>query len=77
MKVILIGGEEISYHLSRMFLNRGYKVTMVNKKPEYCKYLAKKIKALIINGDGTDNKVLEQLELKNDDVFTVKLGIPL
>lgn len=69
MKVILIGGEEISYHLSRMFLNRGYKVTMVNKKPQYCRYLAKKLKALIINGDGTDNKVLEQLELKNDDVF--------
>ncbi len=69
MKVILIGGEEISYYLGRMFLNRGYKVTMVNKKPQYCRYLAKKLKALIINGDGTDNKVLEQLELKSDDVF--------
>jgi trk system potassium uptake protein TrkA len=69
VKVILIGGEEISYYLGKMFLNRGDKVTMVNKKPQYCKYLAKKLKALIINGDGTDNKVLEQLELKSDDIF--------
>ncbi len=69
MKIVLIGGEKIAYHLARRFLSKGYQVMVVNKKEKFCEEIAKKLRALVIRGDGSRRYVLEQLELDRTDLF--------
>ena len=70
MKVFLIGGRNIAYHLARRLLNKGYQVVLVNKDEKLNEGLAKRLKkAIIITGDGSKRHVLEQLEITSKDLF--------
>jgi len=69
VKVVLVGGRNIAYHLTRTFLNKGYNVIIVNRDKSFCEDMAKKFKATVINGDGSERHVVEQLELTKDDLF--------
>ncbi|MDI3472784.1 MAG: trk/ktr system potassium uptake protein [Thermotogaceae bacterium] len=72
MKIILVGGERITYYLARSFINKGFKVVVIHKNRVFCEELSKSLKALIINGDGSKREVLEQAEpLKNDIVVAL------
>jgi len=59
MKVIIIGGGKVVYFLAKTFLSKGYEVTIINRDQDYCERLAKKLRATIINGDGSDPYFLE------------------
>ena len=41
MKIVLIGGEKIAYHLARRFLTKGHNVMLVNKNERFCDEMAK------------------------------------
>ncbi len=69
MKIVLIGGEKIAYHLARRFLSKGHNVMIVNKNERLCDEMAKKLRAVIVKGDGSKRYVLEQLELDRSDLF--------
>ncbi|MEA2067282.1 MAG: NAD-binding protein [Thermotogota bacterium] len=70
MRIVLIAGTEVAYHLSRRLQDKGHQITIVDKDEEFCEVLAKRLKkATIINGDGSKRHVLEQLELNVDDLF--------
>lgn len=69
MKIVLVGGEKIAYHLARRFLNKGYQVMIVNKNAKFCEEIAKKLRAIVIKGDGSRRYVLDQLELNKTDLF--------
>ncbi len=58
MRVILVGGGEVAYFLTRAFLSKGHPVSVVNRKRMECEHLAKNMKALVICGDGSDPNVL-------------------
>ncbi len=60
MKVIIVGGGEVVYFLSRSFISKGYLVTVINRHPEQCTQLARKLKATIVYGDGSDPTILEE-----------------
>ncbi|AKI97628.1 NAD-binding protein [Kosmotoga pacifica] len=70
MKVFLIGGRNVAYHLARRLLNKGYQVVLVNKDEKLNEELAKRLKkAIVITGDGSKRHVLEQLEITSVDLF--------
>ena len=71
MKVTIIGGKKVAYYLARSIINKGYKVVVINKDEQFCKDMARKLKALIINGDGSKLNVLEQAELMKDDIVVI------
>jgi trk system potassium uptake protein TrkA len=71
VKVVIIGGGKTSYYLARSIIGKGYKVIVINKDEEFCKEMAQKLKALVINGDGSKRNVLEQAELMKDDIVVV------
>jgi trk system potassium uptake protein TrkA len=71
VKVVIIGGGKTSYYLARSIIEKGYKVVVINKDEEFCKEMAQKLKALVINGDGSKRNVLEQAEFMRDDVVVV------
>jgi trk system potassium uptake protein TrkA len=70
--VILIGGGETIetvYFLSRLFSERGYKVTIVNRYPAEAQMLARRVKATVLLGDGSDPDVLEEAGARQADVL--------
>lgn len=71
MKVVIIGGEKIAYYLARSLISKGYKVMIINKDPDFCQELAKKLKAIVINGDGSRKYILEEAELMKNDIIVI------
>src|SRR4030042_66550 len=59
MHIIIVGGNKEVYFLGRLFISKGYSVTIINRKKEESIWLARHMKARIILGDGSDPKVLE------------------
>jgi len=60
MKVIIVGGGKTLYFLCRSFTDKGFEVAVINRDHEECVQMARQIKALIIQGDGSDLEVLRE-----------------
>ncbi len=71
MKIVIVGGEKTAYYMARSIISKGYKVVIINKNPAFCEEMARKLKALVINGDGSKRAVLEQAEISRDDIVLV------
>lgn len=71
MKVIITGGGETIetvYYLARLFCRRRYQVTIINPFPEEAQMLARRVKATVIAGDGSDPATLEEAGARRADV---------
>ncbi|WP_126992314.1 potassium channel family protein [Thermosipho globiformans] len=71
MKVVIIGGEKIAYFLAKSFSSKGYKTYLVNKDQKLCEDFARDLKAVVIHGDASKKKLLEQLDIEEDDIIVV------
>ena len=72
--VFLVGGGRISYYLAKMIVPLGMRVTLVEINPAKANKLAELLPDVqIINGDGTDQELLEQEGLTDFDAF-IALG---
>ncbi|MFN3692270.1 MAG: potassium channel family protein [Fervidobacterium sp.] len=71
MKVIIIGGERVPYFLAKKLIAQGFVVYFVNKNRELCEEYSRTLNAEIINGDGTDKNVLDQLQIESDDIIVL------
>lgn len=60
MKVLLAGGGNTLYFLSKRFTSKGYEVTVINRDREECVRLARQLKAAVVYGDGSDPQVLKE-----------------
>ncbi|MEX0702770.1 MAG: TrkA family potassium uptake protein [Planctomycetales bacterium] len=60
MKVIVVGGGKLVYFLCRNLIARDHTVVVVNRNETESRWLARRMKALVIHGDGTDPSVLEE-----------------
>ena len=67
---IIVGGGTTSYYLANMLIQTGINVKIIEKNPTRCEELCVSLpKAMIINGDGTDNKLLLEEGIENIDSF--------
>ena len=67
---MLLGGGRISYYLAKMVEKMGIHVSMFEINPEKAKNLSEMLPhATIIEGDGTDQDLLEQENLPGMDAF--------
>lgn len=69
MRVILVGGDETVYFLTKQFIKRRYKVTIINRNVERSRDLAEKTNATVVHGEGSDIKVLEESEARSTEVL--------
>lgn len=60
MKTIVVGGGKVAYFLARTFLSKGHSVVSISPDAAECKQLARRLKATIVHGDGSDPKILEE-----------------
>ena len=72
MRVILLGGGETVetiYFLARLFVRRGYDVTIVDPYPAEAEMLSRRVKATVLLGDGSDPAVLEEAGARKADLL--------
>lgn len=60
MRIIIAGGGRIAYFLARRFLSKGHTVAVINADHQECRWLARQLKAIVIEGDGSLPHVLEE-----------------
>jgi len=71
VRVILLGGGETIetiYFLARLFVRRGYDVTVVDPNPAEAQMLSRRVKATVLVGDGSDPVVLEEAGARQADL---------
>jgi trk system potassium uptake protein TrkA len=68
VKILVVGGGPIAYFLVRNFLAMGHSVTIVNRDPAECRTLARRLKAAVIQGDGSFPQVLDEAGAHEADV---------
>ena len=69
-KVIIGGGSSTAVYLAKMLIEMGMDVKIIEINEERCKFLSENIpKALIINGDASDQNLLYEENIKNVDSY--------
>lgn len=66
-KILIVGGGKLTYFLSRTLISKGYKVSIINRDMEECTWLAQRLKAVVVYGDGSDPQILEEAGAYNAD----------
>ena len=75
-KVMICGGSRISYYLAQRISQSSIKVTIIDKDPDKCLYLAQNLpKADIVCGDATDQSFLENEGLADCDALVSMTSI--
>ncbi|MGM0500906.1 MAG: potassium channel family protein [Bacillota bacterium] len=69
MRIIIVGGGKVVYHLAKNFAAKGYQVVIINKNKKYCRTLARDLKAIIIHGDGSNPAILKEAEANQADII--------
>ena len=74
--VLIVGGGRIGYYLALQLSNLGMKVKIIEKSFDRCTQLCDLLpKATIINGDGTDQDLLQEEGVSDIDAFVALSGI--
>ncbi|ADL12883.1 potassium channel family protein [Acetohalobium arabaticum] len=74
MRIIIVGGGKVVYHLTKNFTAKGYEVAIINKDKDYCKMLARETNSLAICGDGSKPEYLAQAEARKTDAVLALTG---
>lgn len=73
---IIVGGGDIAYYLAEKLIQVGINVKIIEQNPQRCDELCQLLpKAAIINGDGTDNRVLLEEGIENAQSFVALTNI--
>ena len=74
-RIMIVGGGRIGYYLSRIILELGMKVKLIEIDRDRCQELSELLpEALIIQGDGTSTDLLESENLYDMDAFVALTG---
>jgi len=69
-RIMLSGGGRIGYYVAKTMETRDASVKVIEKSAERCKFLLGSLKkSVILHGDGSDQKLLEEENIKDMDVF--------
>ncbi len=74
-RIVIVGGGRIGSYVSEYLLQKGYKITLVDKDYEVCKQISIKFpKLLVLNADISDDSIFEEEGLNNYDLFITTTG---
>lgn len=72
--VVIMGAGRVGTNLANALIKAGFDVTMIEKNPELCDHASGELDALIICGNGTDLKILEEANVSEADAFVAATG---
>lgn len=74
--VMIIGGGTLTYYLTKMLIESGHNVKIIEIDKERCELLSELLpEAMIINGDGTNNHLLHEECIENVDAVLSLTGV--
>ena len=74
--VMILGGSKTAYYLAKMLTTSGNEVKIIEKDTERCEELSDLIpKAVLINGDGSQQELLLEEGLRSLDAFVALTGM--
>ncbi|MGV8144090.1 MAG: potassium channel family protein [Methanothermobacter sp.] len=74
MYVVILGGGRVGLNLASFLISDGHDVTLIENDNTLCTNAASELDALVICGNGTDTKTLEEANLRDADVFVAATG---
>jgi trk system potassium uptake protein TrkA len=73
--VIILGGSRIAYYLAEMLRSIGVSVKIIEKDEKICEELGTALpKAVVIHGDGSEQELLLEEDIKDADAFISLTG---
>lgn len=74
--IMIVGGGRISYYFCELVSRNKYNIKLIEKKPDICQSLSERFsKVDIIEGDGTNQTVLEDEGIEKIDAFLALTGM--
>jgi trk system potassium uptake protein TrkA len=68
--LMIVGGGRIGHYVAKTMETRNITVKVIEKDAERCKFLLNSLrKSIVLHGDGSDQKLLEEENIKDMDVF--------
>ena len=74
MYVVIMGGGRVGLRLASSLVAAGTDVTLIENDSNLCGNAAAELDALVICGNGTDVKTLEEANISDADVFVAATG---
>lgn len=69
MRIMIVGGRRKAWFLTKAFIQKKHKITLINKDADYCSKLSSDFEdAIVINGDGSKPFILEDANTQNMDI---------
>ena len=67
-KVLIVGGGTVGFYLVELLRKKDFNITLVEKDMKRCEMIAESLpNIMVINGDGTDMKILEEVNVPGMD----------
>ena len=74
MRIVIVGGGKLGYHLATIMLDRKHDVRLIEKNKLRCMRLANELDGEVICGGGTGIETLEDAGTQNADCFIAVTG---
>lgn len=74
MYVIIMGAGRVGLSLADLLIEDGYDITIIDNNEELCSDAASELDALVICGNGTSSKLLEEANIQDADYFVATTG---
>jgi trk system potassium uptake protein len=74
MYVVVVGGGKVGYYLTKLLLEEGREVLLIEKDPRKCAALADTLGANVLEGDGCEIAVMEEAGMGRANVVLAVTG---
>jgi trk system potassium uptake protein TrkA len=74
MYVIIMGGGRVGLSLANLLIEDGEDITLIESDEALCSEIASDLDALVISGNGTSSKLLEEVNIEDADYFIATTG---
>ncbi|MCL2687061.1 MAG: TrkA family potassium uptake protein [Methanobrevibacter sp.] len=74
MYAVIMGGGSVGLCLAEFLINDGFDITLIENSENLCNLEATELDAIVICGNGTDTKILEEANIEEADFFIASTG---
>ncbi|MBE6500557.1 MAG: TrkA family potassium uptake protein [Methanobrevibacter thaueri] len=74
MYAIIMGGGRVGLALADLLIDSGADITLIENDESLCNEIASELDALVIHGNGTNSKMLEEINIEDADYFIATTG---
>ena len=74
MYIVIMGGGRVGLALANLLIENGQDITLIENSETLCSDIAAELDALVICGNGTNSKLLEETNIEDADFFVATTG---